>query len=425
MTEPHMHDEHKTWEKGDDEDFIVPEQQADLAGDLHSKHMLINLGPSHPATHGTVQIKVELDGETIVKSDTMVGYLHRAFEKSCENVTWTQCFPYTDRLNYVSPLMNNVTFALAVEKLLGLADKIPERVNYLRTIASEISRITDHLTSSAAQVMELGGLTGFFWCIQARERLWERVEELCGARMTTSWCRIGGAANDAPEGWTQRVLDTLDFTMTQVDDLEAITRRNRIFVDRMKSVGVISAEEAVSWGWSGPCLRGSGVPYDVRKTAPYLVYDRTRFEVPVGTHGDSYDRFICRIEEIRESRKIIQQCVAQLPSSGPLLVEDPNVSLPGKNNVHYSIEGLISHFKIIMEGIHVPAGETYAYTEAANGELGFYLVSDGGGRGWKVRCRPPCFIMTAALDTLLKGRMLADLVPIFDSLNMIGGECDR
>ncbi|MEW5853466.1 MAG: NADH-quinone oxidoreductase subunit D [Myxococcota bacterium] len=418
------HDD-KTWEKESEDDFIRPEHEADLAGDLHTKHMEINMGPSHPATHGTVKIKVELDGETVVKSDTLVGYLHRGFEKSCENVTWTQCFPYTDRLNYVSPLMNNVTFALAVEKLLGLGPKLSDRVKYLRVIASEISRITDHLTCSAAQAMELGGLTGFFWLIQARERLWDRVEELCGARMTTTWTRIGGASNDAPEGWKERVLETLDLTMKMVEDLEGITKRNRIFVDRMMNVGTITAEEAVNWGWTGPCLRATGVPYDVRKASPYLVYDRLQFEVPVGQRGDSYDRFLCRLEEIRQSRRIIQQCFEQMPAKGAMLVDDPAVALPGKNNVYYSIEGLISHFKIIMEGIHVPPGEAYAYTEAANGELGFYLVSDGGGRAWKARCRPPCFIHTATLDTLMKGRMLADLVPIFDSINMIGGECDR
>jgi NADH-quinone oxidoreductase subunit D len=422
-----QHDEEKNWvHDNEGDDFIAPTHEADLGGDLHTKHMAISMGPSHPATHGTVQIKVELDGEIVVKSDTMVGYLHRGFEKSCEHVTWTQCFPYTDRLNYVSPLMNNISYAMAVEKLLGITKQVPERQQYLRVIAAEIHRICDHLTSSAAQVMELGGLTGYFWVIQARERLWDRVEELCGARMTTSWCRIGGSANDAPEGWTDRVLQTLDFTMTQVDDLEAITRRNRIFVDRMKDVGVISPEQAVNWGWTGPCLRSTGVPYDVRKSSPYLTYDRIKFDIPVGTRGDCNDRYICRLEEMRESRRIIQQAIAQMPpADGQLLVNDPNIALPGKNNVYYSIEGLISHFKIIMEGIHVPPGESYQYTEAANGELGFYLVSDGGGRAWKARCRPPCFIMTSSLDKLIKGGMLADLVPIFDSLNMIGGECDR
>ncbi|MBI5498195.1 MAG: NADH-quinone oxidoreductase subunit D [Deltaproteobacteria bacterium] len=421
---PQHHEEEKHWEKDEGDDFIAPQHEPDLAGDLHTKHMHISLGPSHPATHGTVQIKVELDGETIVKSDTTVGYLHRGFEKSCEQVTWTQCFPYTDRLNYVSPLMNNVGYALAVEKLLGIHTKLPERAQYLRVIASEVSRITDHLTSSAAQAMELGGLTAFFYCVEARERLWDRIEELCGARMTTSWCRVGGAAQDAPEGWTERVLETLDWGMAKVDDLEKLVRRNRIFVDRMVGVGVMSAEDAVNCGWTGPSLRGSGVPYDVRKAMPYLGYDRFKFDIPVGVKGDCYDRFICRLEEMRESRKIVQQAVAQLPK-GPVLVDDPNIALPGKNNVYYSIEGLISHFKIIMEGIHVPAGEGYSYTEAANGELGFYLVSDGGGRGWKVRCRPPCFILTSTLDQLIKGQMLPDIVPIFDSINMIGGECDR
>lgn len=417
-------DERSSWEE-EEEDFIEPEHPADLAGDLHTRHMDITLGPSHPAMHGTVQVKAELDGETIVKSDTMVGYLHRGFEKSCEHVTWTQCFPYTDRLNYVSPLMNNVGFSLAVEKLLSITDKLSDRVKYLRVIASEISRITDHLTCSAAQIMELGGLTGFFWVIEARERLWDRVEELCGARMTTAWTRVGGVANDAPEGWGTRLQTDLDHTMKMVDDLEAITRRNRIFVDRMKDVGCISAEDAVNWGWTGPCLRSTGVPYDVRKAAPYLVYDRVRFDVPVGQRGDCYDRYLCRIEEMRESRRIIQQCLEQMPLKGAMMVEDSNVALPGKNQVYYSIEGLISHFKIIMEGISVPAGECYSYTEAANGELGFYLVSDGGGRPWKARCRPPCFIITSTLDQLITGRMLPDVVPIFDSLNMIGGECDR
>jgi NADH-quinone oxidoreductase subunit D len=425
MTHHADHDDELGYDKDQGEDFIAPERVTDLGGDLHTRHLAITMGPSHPAMHGTVQVELELEGETIVKSDTMVGYLHRAFEKSCEAVTWTQCFPYTDRLNYVSPLMNNVGFALAVEKLCGITDKLSDRVKYLRVIASEISRITDHLTCCAAQVMELGGLTPFFWMVEAREKLWDRVEELCGARMTTAWTRVGGAANDAPEGWGARIQADLDVCMKLLDDLEALTRRNRIIVDRMMGVGVLGAEDAVNHGWTGPSLRGSGVPYDVRKSAPYLVYDRLQFEVPVGQRGDCYDRYLCRLEEMRQSRRIILQALEQMPSKGAMLVDDPAISLPGKAAVYYSIEGLITHFKHVMQGIQVPAGECYAYTEAANGELGFYLVSNGGGRPWKARCRPPCFIMTSTLDRLIQGHMLPDIIPIFDSLNMIGGECDR
>ena len=405
-------------------DYIEPNFEPDLQGDLHTRHLAINLGPSHPAMHGTVQLKVEVDGETIVRSECNVGYLHRAFEKSCEASTWTQVFPYTDRLNYVSPLLNNIGYALAVEKLLGLTDKMTERGKYLRVILGEVSRITDHQTCTAAMVMELGAMTPYFYLMEGREALWDLIEAMVGARMTTSWCRIGGPSTDMPAGWDAELRKVLDRCLTILDDVDALVKRNRIFIDRTRGVGVMPQAEAINRGWTGPLLRATGVPYDVRRSMPYLVYERLDFDIPVGGSGDVYDRYLVRMEEMRQSDRIIRQALDQLPS-GPIMIDDPTIALVPKPQTYGSIEGLINHFKIIMEGIAVPPGEVYSYTEAANGELGFYLVSSGQGRPWKCRCRPPCFPMVQSLPRMVQGRMIADIVPCFGSINMIGGECDR
>ncbi len=396
---------------------------SDIAHDLPTRNMEISLGPSHPAMHGTIRIKVELDGETIVKSNTEVGFLHRGFEKECESVHWAQVMPYTDRLNYVSPLINNFGYAQGVEKLCGI--EIPERAKYIRVIAAELSRISDHLTCNAAMGMEVGGFTPFLYLIGAREMLWDLIEELCGARVTINYARIGGVAHDLPPGFAERCKESLVKAFKLLDDGDALLTRNRIFIDRTNGVGRITQDEAIAFGITGPFLRSTGVAYDVRKAHPYDVYDRVEFDVPVGDNGDCYDRWLVRLEEMRQSRHIIEQALDQIPP-GPVLIEDSRFALPPKERVYTQIESLMNHFKLIIEGAHVPAGEVYSYVEGGNGELGFYLVSDGGGKPIKCRVRPPCFATMQAIDPLLfPGAMISDIVPIFGSINMIGGECDR
>jgi NADH-quinone oxidoreductase subunit D len=395
---------------------------SELDAPLPTKKMLVNLGPSHPAMHGTTRAVVELDGEKLASCKLDIGFLHRGFEKSCENVTWTQVFPYTDRLNYVSSIMNNVGFAMAVEKLAGL--QVPERAQYLRVITSEIHRICDHLTLVGALGMELGAMTAFLYAIEARDHLWDRLTELCGARLTSNYARIGGVSRDLPEGWAEKTLQTLDRVVELRDEIDGLLTRNRIFVDRTRGVAKVSRAEALDLGFSGPCLRASGEPWDLRKASPYLVYDRFDFDIPVGSEGDNFDRFIIRIEEMKQSDKILRQAFAQLPP-GELAVKDFRYVLPPKPQVYGTIEGVMAHFKLVMEGIQVPAGEAYGYTEAANGELGFYLVSDGGGRPYKLGIRAPGWPMLAALPWMLRGALLSDLVPTFDSINMIGGEVEQ
>ena len=393
-----------------------------LEAELHTTNMVINLGPSHPAMHGTMRTHLTLDGETIVRADPEIGFLHRGFEKSCENSTWVQCMPYTDRLNYVSAMMNNVGFTLAVEKIIGI--DIPERAKYIRVIASEIHRICDHLTLVGSMAMELGAVTVFLYALEGRELLWDRVSELTGARLTTSYTRIGGIERDLPEGFEGRLRETLKRVAALRDDIDQLLTANRIFVDRTRGTGIITAEDAIDFGFTGPCLRASGVPYDVRKTHPYLVYDRLEFEIPVGTKGDNYDRYAIRMEELRQSDRILQQALDQIPS-GPVILDDWRYVMPPKPDVYGSIEGLIAHFKLVMEGVPVPKGEAYAYTEAANGELGWYIVSNGTGRPYKVHCRAPGIPILSALPHMIEGELLADLIPTFDSINMIGGEVEQ
>ncbi len=400
----------------------VIEDALSVEQELPTEPMTINIGPSHPATHGTVRIVAELDGEIIRKTDIEIGFLHRGFEKSAENATWAQVLPYTDRLNYVSPLLNNVGWVMAVEKLLGIKD--PERSQYIRVIAGEISRMCDHLTLLGAMSLELGGFAPFLFGIEARELLWDRVAELTGARMTTAYTRIGGVANDIPPGWIDKVKATLVRVAELREECNNLLVKNRIFVDRTRGTGVISREDALDFGFTGPCLRACGVDYDVRKAHPYLVYDRFDFTVPLGTHGDNYDRFLLRVEELRQSEKIILQAIDQLPD-GPIIVDDWRIALPPKAQVYGSIEGVMAHFKLIMEGVKVPAGEAYQYTEGANGELGFYVVSNGAGRPYRVHVRAPGFPILGALGHMIQDRMLADLIPTFDSINMIGGEVEQ
>jgi len=391
--------------------------------ELFAEPMLLNVGPAHPATHGTVRIVVELSGETIERCDVQVGYLHRGFEKMCERGTWSQVFPYVDRCNYVSPMLNNVGFALACEKMLQIT--VPDRCQYYRMILGELARISDHLTCDGAMAMELGAFTPFLWMMKTREMVWDIMEEETGARLTHSFGRIGGMAKPPTEGFKAHTLAVIEHTGKVLDEVERLLLTNRIFLDRLENVGIISGEDAISLGWTGPVLRASGVPYDVRRSHPYLKYGEVEFDVPVGGKGDCFDRFMVRIDEMRQSVRIIEQCVARMADEGSVNVEDPRVILPPKDEVYSSIEGTIQHFKIIMEGLKIPPGEVYGYTEGGNGELGFYLVSDGSGTPYRVRIRPPSFFATSGLERIITGQMMADVVPCFGSLNMIGGECDR
>ena len=396
-------------------DKIVPSDSSD-------EIMELQMGPSHPASHGTIKFNLKLDGERIVDCDVEVGFLHRGFEKMCEQGTWTQCFPYTDRLNYASPCINNVGFALAVERLLAL--DTTERCKYVRLIMSEVARIADHLTCLGMASSEVGATTVAFYMLEAREFLYDLIEAVTGARLTVTWCRVGGMTHDLPADFADRMKASFARLDQVLSDCDKLLSRNRVFIDRMAGVGKFSKQEAISYGLSGPLLRATGVSYDVRKAHPYLVYDRMEFEVPTGDRGDNYDRFNCRFQEMYQSKRIIEQALKALPE-GPVTITDPKVVLPDKEKVYNSIEGLMNHFKLIMEGIHVPAGEVYQAVEGANGELGFYIVSDGSGRPYRVRVRPPCFLGMGALNKMLIGRMIPDIITTFGMINMIGGECDR
>jgi NADH-quinone oxidoreductase subunit D len=404
------------------ESETAPADDTELEAHLPTKRMEINLGPSHPAMHGTVRMRVELDGETIVRADPEIGFLHRGFQKSCENVTWTQCLPYTDRLNYVSALMNNFGFLNAVEKLIGI--EIPERAKYIRVIGSELHRISDHLTCVGAIGLELGGFSAFLYGIEARELIVDRVTELTGARLTTTFGRVGGMNRDLPDAWLEAVLKTLDKVSSLAAEVDGLLTNNRIFVDRMKGTGVITADDALDFGFTGPCLRACGVNYDVRKAHPYWVYDSLPFDVPLGQNGDNFDRYLMRMEEIKQSDRLVRQAIQRIPP-GPVIVDDWRIALPPKPEVYGTIEGVMAHFKLIMEGIQVPPGEVYDATEAANGELGWYLVSDGSGRPYKVHVRAPAFAILSGVPRMVEGKLLADLIPTFDTINMIGGEVEQ
>jgi NADH-quinone oxidoreductase subunit D len=401
----------------------IEEYEDENALELSSEPMRLAMGPSHPAMHGTIRMMLDLDGETVRDLDIEPGYLHRGFEKSCERGTWTQVYPYADRLNYVSPMLNNVGFSLAVEKLIGI--EVPERCQVYRVILGELARVTDHLTCNGAMAMELGAFTPFLWMIKVRDWCWDILEKETGARMTHSFGRIGGMAQPPTATLKSDIRDILPEVERVLQESEALLVRNRIFIDRLQGVGILKRQDALSLGVTGPMLRATGVEYDVRKANPYFGYDSYDFEIPIGHDGDTYDRFMVRMEEMRQSCRILAQAVDRLADEGPINVSDPRVILPPKDAVYTTIEATIAHFKLVMEGVKPPAGEVYSYTEAGNGELGFYIVSDGSGTPYRVRCRPPCFLNLKAAEPMIRGGMIADIVPAFGSVNMIGGECDR
>ncbi len=401
-----------------------PSDYSDVEQELPPDLMTINMGPSHPAMHGTVRIVLTVDGERIVAGDVQPGYLHRCFEKESEHATYTQVFPYTDRLNYVSPMINNCGWAYVVEKMMGLTDQIPKRVEYIRTIVSEMSRMTDHLTCIGASAMELGAFTAFLYFLKAREWLYELLEVVSGARLTHSYVRVGGVAKDLPAGFHDQLslcLEKIEGVMVEVEDMLS---NNKIFRDRMAGVGAQTRENAIATGCVGPIARACGVDYDVRRDHPYSIYPELEFDVPLGTTGDCYDRYLVRIVELKQCIRMLRQCLAQIPD-GPHMLDDHRVALPPKKDTYNTIESMIRHFKHIMDGIRVPPGEAYSFVEGGNGELGFFVVADGTGRPYKAYVRSPSFVHLSTASQLIHNHLIADIVPIFGMINMIGGECDK
>ncbi|HLH57014.1 MAG TPA: NADH dehydrogenase (quinone) subunit D [Verrucomicrobiae bacterium] len=395
-------------------------EQPDLPGDK----MVLNMGPSHPATHGVLRIVLELDGEIITKAMPDVGYLHRGDEKIAENMTYTQFIPYTDRLDYLAPLANNVAYVLAVEKLLDIDKQIPARCQFIRVICAELARISSHLLGLGSFAMDVGALTVFLHTFTEREKIYNLCESLTGARFTTSYTRIGGLSRDLPPGWVEQCRKFCKEVVVNLDETETLLTRNRIFVDRTQGVATISKEDAIDYGLSGPNLRGSGVMHDLRKAEPYLVYDQLDFEVPIGSKGDCYDRYLLRIEEMRQSVRILHQCLDKLPG-GPVNVSNTKIVLPPKERVLTRMEELIHHFINVTQGINAPPGEVYFGHENPKGELGFYIDSKGGGTPYRLKIRSPSFVNLSILPHVLPGHMVSDVVAILGSFDFVMGECDR
>jgi NADH-quinone oxidoreductase subunit D len=436
--------------------------------EARKESLLVNMGPSHPAMHGTTRIMLELDGEKILNCELEMGYLHRGFEKTCEHKTYFNLLPYTDRLNYVSPLINNCGYVMTMEKMLGM--EVPERAQYIRVIMCELSRICDHLTALAAMAMECGAFTVFLYKMKAREFIWDVMEQTTGVRMTTSYIRIGGVRTDLHPNWRETTKTAIDETRKVLKDISGLLDKNKIFLNRTRDVAVVSPELAINYGWTGPCLRSTGVYYDVRKAHPYLVYDKLDFEVPLGERGDNFDRYMVRMKEMEQSLRIVEQCMEKIPepsSPSALMAEgiepaeaikesrskrvegriklSPNLEgsekekykdivadskgsvIPPKEDTYTNIEGLINHFKFFMKGhgIRPPKGEVYFSVEGGSGELGYYIVSDGTDRPYRLHLRAPCFHIVSSLEEIIRGHYVADVIPTFGSMNMIGGELDR
>ena len=400
------------------------EAQSDELSDIQGEKLTLNMGPSHPSTHGVLRIVLELDGEVITKADPDVGYLHRGDEKIAENMTYTQFIPYTDRLDYLAPLANNVAYALAVEKLMGIDKALPPRCQYIRVVCCELARISAHLLGLGAFAMDVGALTVFLHTFTEREKIYNLIESLTGARFTTTYTRIGGLARDLPENWVKDCERFLDEVLINFDETETLLTRNKIFVDRTKDVGVLPLDIAIDYGVTGPNLRASGSNHDLRKVHPYLVYDQLDFDVPVGTVGDCYDRYLVRIEEMRQSVRIIRQCFKNLPD-GPVSIQDGKTVLPQKDKVLTGMEELIHQFILVTQGVDAPKGQVYFGAENPKGELGFYIKSKGGGTPHRLKIRAPSFLNLSSLPYLLKGSMMSDTVAILGSIDFVMGESDR
>ncbi|MDF1754317.1 MAG: NADH dehydrogenase (quinone) subunit D [Verrucomicrobiales bacterium] len=390
--------------------------------DLVGEKLVLNMGPSHPATHGVLRLILELDGEIITKADPDVGFLHRGDEKIAENMQYNQFVPYTDRLDYLAPLANNVAYACAVEKLMDW--ELPARGKAIRVLCCEMARISAHLLGLGAYAMDVGAMTVFLYTFTEREKIYDLCELLTGARFTTSYTRVGGQIRDLPDGFLDQLNTFCDEFLVQLAEIDVLLSRNKIFLDRTKDIGVISKEDAISYGLSGPNLRGSGVEHDLRKAQPYLDYENYDFDIPVGEYGDCYDRYAVRMEEMRQSVKILRQCIKNMPD-GAINVEDAKQRVPGKEKVLMSMEELIHHFILVTEGLDAPAGEVYFGAENPKGELGFYIHSKGGGVPYRLKIRAPSFVNLSILPKLLEGRLMSDTVAILGSLDFVMGECDR
>jgi NADH-quinone oxidoreductase subunit D len=395
-----------------------PAIEPDFAGE----HMLINIGPQHPATHGVLRLVLELDGETVVRCIPHIGYLHCGFEKIGEYRQYNQIVPWTDREDYLNSIGNNIAFALGAERLFGI--EITERCTVLRVIAAELSRIISHLVWLGTTCIDIGAFTPFLWSFQERERVYDLLERWVGARLTTSATRVGGMAADIPDGWTAQLDGFIKTFPDTIDQVDRMLTKNGIWVGRTVGLGVMTADEATNYGLSGPMLRASGVAYDVRKDFPYLGYETYDFDVPVGTHGDVYDRYLVRMEELRQSVRILAQALKRLPG-GPVNVDDARVILPPKSKATSEMESMIHHFKQVMEGPRPPIGEAYVVVESPKGEKGYYMVSDGSSKPVRWRIRPPSFINLAAIPKMVEGHLLSDVIAINASIDIVMGEIDR
>lgn len=390
--------------------------------DFYNPNVFINLGPAHPAMHGTLRVMCRINGEVIEDAKCEIGYLHRAIEKLGETKTYHQWIVYTDRLNYCSALNNNIAYCMAVENIMGIT--VTERTKWIRMICFELSRIIDHIICVAINALDMGALTVFWLFYHWREEAYTMIESACGMRLTTSYSRIGGMSYDIPDTFIPRLKKFVEEFPKAIDEVSALLTSNRIWIDRTKGVGVLSKEEALKYSVTGPCLRASGVDVDLRRDRPYCAYSEVDFDVVIASGGDVYDRYLVRMEEMRQSVKILKQCIEKIPN-GPIWVDDARVKIPEKNDVYTKMEVLIHHFKIFMEGINVPPGEGYSTVEGPNGELGFYIVSRGGPKAWRMRVKSPSFVLFQSFEQQIKGEKIPDAISILGSVNIIAGELDR
>ena len=390
---------------------------------VDGERMALNVGPSHPTTHGVLRLMMDLDGDVITRCEPVLGYLHRGDEKIAENMTYNQFVPYTDRLDYLAPLANNVAYAIAVERLAGI--ELPERCEAIRVLVCEMARISSHLLGMGVFGMDAGAWTPFMYTFTEREKLYTLFEELTGARFTTSYTRIGGVARDVPDGWLERVTNFCENLPKAVDEVEKLLTRNRIFLDRTEGIGEVSQEDAIAYGFTGPNLRASGVDLDLRKDKPYSGYEKYEFDVPIGTRGDCYDRYLVRIEEVRQSLRIIKQVIKDFPEGLWYCEDAKKIFAPPKDKILSSMEELIQNFMLVTEGPQIPAGEVYFEAENPKGALGFYVISKGGGVPYRLKIRAPSFCNLSILENMVPGHMLSDITVILGSLDFVMGECDR
>ena len=402
---------------------IIPESSNNDSG-LRQESLILNMGPQHPSTHGVLRIVLHLDGEVVQKAIPHIGYLHRGIEKLCENITYQQCLPYTDRMDYLASICSNIGFILSVEKLLGIEDDIPERAKIAEVIMFELGRIESHLVGIGTNALDLGAMSAFLFCFKERERIYEILEMVCGARLTTSYPRVGGLPMDLPDNFDETIRNFIKIFPKTLNEVDNLLTRNKIWIGRTKGVAVISGDDAIDLGLTGPALRGSGIPYDVRKAIPYLDYDSYEFEVPVANEGDAYARYMCRLEEMRQSLSIIEQAINRLPD-GPYVADLPEIVLPEKQKVYTQMESLIRHFVLVYNGFKTPPGEIYHAVENPKGELGYYIVSDGSSKPYRIHVRGPSFINLQALPLMAEGNLVADVIAAIGSIDIVLGEIDR